>query len=328
MRHLKKLAATVALSACAGFAQADYSAIYVFGDSLSDMGNLRAVTQNPAIPERFSNGPVAMEVLAASLGLSLTPSHHLLPPAATGGVYGNNFAIAGAVAIDADGNPATPDTNLPTQINAFLQLHGNQAPDDALYVLMIGGNDIFAARDLLVEGGERPRRAANKRIKAAVKSVEQQLRTLVQAGARTILVINAPDVGATPNTDLAAAAVLADAPSKRDSRVARNLEKITRTLSAGYNGRLSQAVADVEDDTGVDIQEFDLFGFFDEMVDNAQEYGYTNTTEACVYGLTGGGWNPSCDFETFVFFDEIHPTAITHARAAQAVLQLLQARAQ
>ncbi len=34
----------------------EYSNIYVFGDSLSDIGNLRAVTQDPSIPDRFSNG--------------------------------------------------------------------------------------------------------------------------------------------------------------------------------------------------------------------------------------------------------------------------------
>ena len=96
----------------------NYSNVYVFGDSLSDNGNLMAL--DPSVPQRFTNGPVAVEVIAAGLGMSLTPSYHLLqtPP------FGNNYAIAGAKAVDEDGNEQTPDINLPTQVNAFLQIHG------------------------------------------------------------------------------------------------------------------------------------------------------------------------------------------------------------
>ena len=90
--------------------------------ALSDNGNLHAL--NAQAPVRFTNGPVAAEVVAAQLGLSLTPSYHLLqtPP------FGNNYAIAGAKAVDDDGDESTPDINLPTQVNAFLQIHGGVAP--------------------------------------------------------------------------------------------------------------------------------------------------------------------------------------------------------
>ncbi|GLQ33161.1 SGNH/GDSL hydrolase family protein [Litoribrevibacter albus] len=323
-RSLRKLITGLAFGTATAVASAqDYSQIYVFGDSLSDNGNLHAVTQDPNIPERFTNGAVAVEVLAAQLGLTLSPSYHLLPPEVTLGNYGNNYAIAGAITTDEDGNLATPDINLPTQVGAFLQIHGFQAPQDALYVVMIGGNDIRAARSVLVDGDLGARRDANKLLKKAIRSVETQLSTLISAGAQHIVVVNAPDIGAIPETDLVAAQALANADNIRDRIVAKKLEKFTRVLTAVYNGRLSAAVSDIEDATGIDIIEYDLFNFLDDAIDNYQEYGYTNNTDACVYAITGGGYNPECNFETFVFFDEIHPTAVTHQRAALELHQLL-----
>jgi outer membrane lipase/esterase len=97
----------------------EFSEIYVFGDSLSDTGNLQAATQDPNIPEIFSNGPVTMEVVANLLGLPLSNSYHLL-----GGElpFGNNFSTASAVTRDSDDDETTADINLPTQVNAFLPL--------------------------------------------------------------------------------------------------------------------------------------------------------------------------------------------------------------
>ncbi|MFE8072204.1 SGNH/GDSL hydrolase family protein [Marinobacteraceae bacterium S3BR75-40.1] len=304
---------------------ANYSNIYIFGDSLSDNGNLKAITQNPAIPERFTNGPVAVEVLGASLGFSVTPSLHLLPPEVVNGQYGNNYAIAGAIAIDADGDETTPDTNLPTQVNAFLQLHGGQAPADALYVVMIGGNDIYDAQDIVIDGTWGAGIEADQRLKAATDSVKRQLGKLVASGAQHILVVNAPDIGATPLTDIKKAQVLAGADSLRDLFVGQTLVPYTRTLSQIYNLRLAISVAEVELASGVDIKEANLLAFLDDSIANRDEYGYENVTDACIFLQTqGGAPNPGCNFSTWLFFDEIHPTAVTHQRAAQTLLEALQ----
>ncbi|MCP5161020.1 MAG: SGNH/GDSL hydrolase family protein [Hahellaceae bacterium] len=331
-----KLFATLAFSACASFAQADFSEIYVFGDSLSDIGNLKAVTQDPAIPERFTNGPVAVEVLAAGLGHSLTASYHLLPPALTGGVYGNNYAIAGAKAIDEDGNEATPDINLPTQVNAFLQIHGGMAPEDALYVVLIGGNDIRGARDVRASAAhadspverEAIRKAANDLIAQAVDAEQAQIEKLIGAGARHVMVLNAPDIGAIPESDLIALQAGQTAETRAQARKAERLPAIATKLSAKYNRQLARKLARTEHRTGVDIIEFDLFGFLTSQIDDAEDFGYTNTDDACIYVFSQGGTvNPECsDFPVatgFLFWDEIHPTAAAHQRAGQAVLSTL-----
>ncbi len=79
----------VSLASSQAFA---YSALYVFGDSLSDTGNVYnslggAYPPPPYFNGRFSNGPVWVETFAANLGLTAN--------AATGG--GTNWAFGGAV---------------------------------------------------------------------------------------------------------------------------------------------------------------------------------------------------------------------------------------
>ncbi len=319
----------------AGLAQAgNYTKMYVFGDSLSDAGNLKAVLQDPNIPQRFTNGPVAVEVIASVLGLPLTNSYHLLGGALP---FGNNYAIAGARAIDEDGNEATPDINLPTQVNAFLQIHRGQAPQDALYIVMIGGNDIRDAREIRIEniyasGTERQELVEDSRdsIALSVESEAAQIRKLIAAGARNILVVNAPDIGKIPETLLKSQALQAAAPDERARNKAAKLPKIATNLTKRYNRELRQAIKRIEQEMNIDVMEFDLRRFNDEQIENAAALGFTNTTAPCIYVFTQGGTpNAECvatapNFPfvtTFYFWDEIHPTARAHYNAAMGLLE-------
>ena len=66
--------ATIFLASCLTANATSYSAVFAYGDSLSDNGNLFAVSGIPPAPYfngRFSNGPVAVEQLAATLGAPL-----------------------------------------------------------------------------------------------------------------------------------------------------------------------------------------------------------------------------------------------------------------
>lgn len=326
MNQLNRILSTSLLSlGLASTASAlDYSNLYVFGDSLSDTGNLQTFSQDPQVPSRFTNGPVAVEVLAAQLGLSISNALHL-----TGAQHGNNFAVAGAVAIDEDGDEATPDINLPTQVNSYLAFNGYQADANALYIVMIGGNDIRAARTIMGTAEKGARKAAKQRIRQAASSIKAQLQKLATAGAQNIMVINAPDIGAIPETDLVAMQLLATADSKRETRIANKLEKITGIFSAKYNGRLSRVVERIERQFDLNIIEIDLSEFLSDTIENPEQYGITNTEDACIYVFSqAGAFNPECDLDTFVFFDEIHPTTNIHQRAAVSIYEKLMENAE
>ena len=312
---------TLILSTLISFSAFAYDNIYIFGDSLSDTGNAKIFSgnaANPAFPERFSNGPVAVDIITAAYGLTATPSLFL-----TGQALGNNYAVGGAKAIDADGNEATPDTNLPTQINSFLAFNGGVADPDALYIVIIGGNDLFAAQAIragvvsATSGQERSgiRKAARASVKTAVLTVEAQVMKLVAAGAQNILIGNAPDIGSVPATDLLVANLLANAQTKSQEKKSIRMFEASTKLSALFNRKLSRAIGRIEKNSGLDFFEWDLFGFLTGQVEAGADIGLTNTEDAC-------DSLPAC--EGFLFVDGVHPTTVVHQRAGIDVLGILQ----
>jgi phospholipase/lecithinase/hemolysin len=163
MIHRSFSRAALALAACSvamlGLSTAraaNFSAEYVFGDSLSDRGNI-AEFENvhglfsgnfpdpPSNHDSFSNGPVAVQLLAQSLGLNANPSLWLTGFQDPAGLFpgftsGTNYAVGGATSADA--NAAIPGINLPEQVAAYNSLVSDHADPNALYVVMIGGNDV------------------------------------------------------------------------------------------------------------------------------------------------------------------------------------------
>ncbi len=306
-RNLVKIIVPLLLL-CTSWAQADtsFSRLYVFGDSLSDTGNLGAVVgplPPPFFMNRISNGPVAVETLATRLGLTVDASLHVL-----GLNAGSNYAVAGANALGDN----LEDLN--TQILGFQINHSFVAPADALYVMFIGGNDIRAARS------EIDFKQARAIVRAAANEVRLAIQTLAHAGARSFLLINAPNVGAIPETRLISDAI--DDPE---------LVKRARKLTQLYRAALHDVAEDLGDDdeygNGIDIVEFDLFKFLNKLLKRADEFGFTNTTDPCFSSETFN-FHPDCNFganfDHFVFFDEIHPTARTHALAGEAMFEALQ----
>ncbi len=266
-----------------------YSRVVVFGDSLSDTGNLASVIGNfpspPYYMNRVSNGPVAVEVLANRLNLNALPSLHLIGPA-----RGSNYAVAGARARGSE------LIDLGFQVTMFLANNSGVAPANFLYIVFIGGNDVRDAR------GEADQTTAMAIIDQAVAMEIAAIQTLATAGARDILVINVPDIGAMPESGLLAAAL--GLPT---------LKEYASALTRAYNKKLKRQLEIVEHQLhGVEIEQFDLFKFFGKLIKHADKYGFDNATDACFSSATLVV-NPACNFENFVFFDEIHPTAHAHA---------------
>ncbi len=294
-----------------------FGELIVFGDSLSDTGNIKSLVDAgivspdphpspPYAPGRFSNGPVAVEGLAAALGLDASSSLHLVNL-----FVGSNFAVGGARAARPGG------TDLAVQVQAFLASRGGLAPSDALYVVMIGGNDIRAARGGL--DAVPAKKDARALVAQAAAGVDQAIRALVVAGARSILVGNAPDIGNVPETALLAAL-------RDDPKFAREARK----LSKRYNRAIDKLIHGIEHDFGnfgVRVALFDVFDFLREVRADGEELGFINTDDACLNTLTGQ-FHPQCipgvTDNQFVFFDLIHPSAAVHALAGEAMLEALE----
>jgi phospholipase/lecithinase/hemolysin len=149
-------------------AASPFSHIVVFGDSLSDDGNLFAldpgnVPASKYYRGRFSNGPVWVEYLAGP---------DLLDATLVNNAYGG----------------ATTDGSTPPGLGLQISAYTATADvlPDALYVIWIGANDFLGgASDF-----ETP--AAN---------IETAMEDLAQFGANHILVVDLPDLGAVPRNN-------------------------------------------------------------------------------------------------------------------------------
>ena len=285
------LSAGLALPAAASIA--DYSSFFVFGDSLSDDGNLyRAQVAagdpdpTPASPPyfngRFSNGPVWDEAIAAAFGAM--------------GRATANFAYGGAQAV-ANGD-AVPD--LPLQIGIFAAkvpqaLLGGRP----LASVWLGANDLFA---LVNAGTPADEIAAPARL--AADAVLAGARGLAALGVRDFLIANLPDLGAVPAYALLAPASQASASA----------------ATAAFNDQLAADIAVLRGE-GNGATLLDVAGLFTSLLADPAAFGVANATVPCV--IPGVSVCAPDVAATLAFFDPVHPTAPIHealTRAAEAAL--------
>jgi outer membrane lipase/esterase len=305
----KQILAALGLAAVALSSQAaGFSALYVFGDSLSDSGNNRAVLGNggatqvvtgnsyiPSLPYAsgtYSNGAVWVNSFATGLGLASFAAPSL------GG--GGNYAYGGArTSIDGSFFGFPPSAR--SQVNTFVAATPNtqaapeaNIPSTALYVVAAGGNDARAVAEAIAGGA--PVAAT---IAAAAATYATDVGNIVDKlqlnGAVNIVVWDTPDLGKSP-------AALAGGPAAAGLGTA---------IARAFNTALAQRMSF---ETGVTT--FDVFGLINNVAANPASFGFTNITDAC--GAVVG-----CDASKYLFWDGIHPTAAGHTLIANAMLAVV-----
>jgi phospholipase/lecithinase/hemolysin len=330
------------------------SALFVVGDSLSDVGNVAAAADyvlnvpldpptvglcNPVevlalkrrcddlfyLQSRVSDGPVAVEHLAEHLGLApLRPSLHLLPNQSREGTV---YAVAGAKA------RGVADEDLARQVDWLLARHA-LLPPDALYVIMIGGND---AIDALQADFATPAAAVEPSaaiVTAAIAAIAAQAERLLAFGARQVVVANVPDLASVP-------AVRVVARARRDEAAAL---AAASAISVAFNRELDAKLDDLQArvqwlvPTPI-IARFDLYAAL-SAAQLATAAAGGNAVDACfatdVYRESSAAqrvFHPDCApaaadgaprFAQFAFFDGIHPTGTAHAVLGAALAIMLQ----
>lgn len=259
-------------------AESPFSAMYVFGDSLSDTGNFFALSggfpEPPYFEGRNSNGILWVEYLAMELGISPIDFHNYAVNGATSGR--GNYNDIPDLGIEFPG--------LHDEIDQFVaELNVERADEDALYIVWVGANDFFA-EDF----------QPDKSIAKAIRNTTRAVRRLHAQGARHIMVINLPDLGLTPYGPLLQPA------------------GILSYLSAVYNANLESALAKLAW-AGVDTIPVDSSAALQDVVANPGNYPpLTNVTDAFL--LT----NPFGDPNEYLFWDLVHPTTTGHSIIADA----------
>jgi len=273
---------------------ASFNQLYVFGDSLSDPGNVYNATLQtfppspPYFEGRFSDGPLWVDYLGDQLGLkpTLLTTIPSTPP-----TQGINFAFGGASS--GFGNAVVPNPSLPgvlQQVLGFagtLQANNQTANPDALYTLWGGGNDFLF---LNPEDSTTP-----------ISNISLALNTLVGVGAKNILLFNLPDLAQLPA-------------AKIDDRNPTTLSESTSEFNLG----LATTVSALSQNPNLNIISVDTYSLFNQ----ASALGFTNVTESCLSRLDI--CNPGNN--KFLVWDGFHPTTAAHKVIADAALAAIEAK--
>ncbi|MBT8443605.1 MAG: SGNH/GDSL hydrolase family protein [Gammaproteobacteria bacterium] len=245
--------------------------LVVFGDSLSDTGNLFAATGGTVPPPpyfngRFSNGLIWVDTLTSSLSISV-----------------DNYAVGGAQTGTMnvnDGLPGGPFGGLQDQIADYT---GGTVDTTATHIVWAGANNFTTIP---------------ADISAAISTSVTELLTAVgnlkAQGVTDIWLINLPDLGLTPRLlDL-------------------GLGAQGSALTDAFNGALNTGLAGAG---FTDVNVFDSAGALRDIVGDPGAFGFANVTDGCLNDLTCL-LSPTVA-DTYMFWDDIHPTTVTHDILAQ-----------
>lgn len=274
----------------ASLSSQSYDEIYVFGDSLSDVGNTSNVFETltgeafpppPYFQGRASNGPVWVEYLGQELGL--TPTLYI--DVATGAIPadGINFAFGGANTESSNTIEPSLLPGLQQQIDNFTA--NTSADPDALYIVWAGANDYLSA------GVTDPTEPVNN-LSTAVSS-------LAEYGAEDIMVVNLPDLGKLPGTS-------------DNSQNSTNLNALTEA----HNSSLAANLDSLSQNSDVNIIPLDVNSLFNEAIADPGAFGLKNVTDSCLA--------VTCDNpDEYLFWDDIHPTTTAHQLVGELAVSAL-----
>lgn len=297
--------------------------LVIFGDSLSDNGNLYAISSAahkviplvPVVPMdppyfkgRFSNGPVWNEILAQSMNIELA-----------------NYAYGGAWVESVWDSRQVVPFDLGTQVNFYLVSAAQDFNKEKhLYVIWAGANDY-------VDGRSDAEYATTN----TVAVIKKQIDWLIYYGAKQFLIFTIPDLSLIPEV------------AERGAEYAAAIGKLT-TL---HNEKVAAMIA-AEKAEHPDLKFIlsDISSYFSDVIEHPAKFNLEDTKTACYRGgydmmlklanikeieaakevkidlinnaslrtayytsrLSALGEQPCKNPDKYLFWDHIHPTRIGH----------------
>lgn len=312
---MKKLLLVVSIF-CSSFVFAqNFTTLYIFGDSLSDVGNKtpKNFSANGKIysensPEykysygnRWSNGKVWNEYLAEMLDVAV-------PTNSENG--GTNYAYGGGMS-----STGTSDilgcVDINRQITGLekgFAAKGTQFLSTDLVCLWGGANNLFFSLPTMTTQSIA---LYQKEAIETAQEMGENIKSLISLGAKNIIVMNLPNVGKTPS-DL-------NDPDK---------SALDSAFSLAFNEELALQVAQIKaDNADVNIIDIDVCTIFDDILENPSSYGFDDVTSEsiAIYEANEDKYATpeevmaNVDTSKVLFWDDVHPSTYGHKAIADVV---------
>ncbi|KAI9505290.1 GDSL-like Lipase/Acylhydrolase-domain-containing protein [Coemansia spiralis] len=257
----------------------------VLGNSLSDNGNTGALLHTTAYWDgRFSNSYVWDEYTAKLLGMNLV-----------------NLAYGGATSNNAISPVVQNGITIPSlhdQVNMLLAKYPSPSQfhlENDVIQIEIGGNDIFAAIDGLLNGTLSLQTFAME----VGQSIASDIQTLVDAGYKNIDLWNLPVIQKTP--------MVVSNPT---------YSAYAGAVVATMNSAIKQLVETVAENNKAKTQGIHVFDLFSLMTAALEPQvlaalKITDSTDAC-YTTVNNVVNVCSNPDVHFFYDDIHPASRMH----------------
>ncbi|KAG8492680.1 hypothetical protein CXB51_010315 [Gossypium anomalum] len=261
-------------------------AVYMFGDSLVDVGNNNFLpvsfakanfphngvdfpTRKPT--GRFCNGKNAADFLAEKLGLPSSPPYlSLSTNNITSHLTGVSFASGGAGIFNStDRGQAIP---LSDQVDGFMsvnkilmKLGAQNQTSKSLFAFVIGSNDLF---DYFGSSNLRKQKTPQQYVDLMVTTLKQQLMRLYAVGAQRFFLAGVGAIGCIP---------LERVKNKKQGCNAEN-----NFWAVKYNDGLKAMLNELKSELqGFNYSYCDTYAIMQTITQNASTYGFNEIKAAC-----------------------------------------------
>jgi phospholipase/lecithinase/hemolysin len=294
-----------------------FTQVIVFGDSLSDDGNIAHRARDtfgfsyPSSNFNYSdyrftddtNTSPAANLYVGTWHEQLEKTFLGLAVAKNSLDGGTDYAFGGATTKDGTQNRTIINNpfpfgggdftitidNMGKQINDYLASHATDA--NALYILWGGGNDLFDDYSA-------------QNVSDTANRVGGLIVRLANAGARNFLVLNVPPLGAVPNSFGDSNRVLA-----LDYASAIYRDHLNSVIASTISGLAGSGIT-------IHVYTFDVWLDLIRVLGQPAHYNFVNTIDSA---QGASGVNP----DEYLFWDDIHPTTGGHHELANEANRLL-----
>ncbi|KAK8648588.1 hypothetical protein V6N13_129337 [Hibiscus sabdariffa] len=305
-------------------------AVFVFGDSLVDVGNNNYLPVSIAKADfphngidfptkkptgRFCNGKNAADLLAEKLGLPSSPPYLSLSKKKDAPSYINGVSFASGGAGIFNGTDQTLGQSIPLlkQVDYYIAVQkilvqqiGSSAAEShlskSLFVIVIGSNDIF---DYFGSSDRRKKSTPQQYVDLMANTLKGQLKRLYETGARKFVLTGIGAIGC--------------APAERVTNETHECSEERNFWSVKYNEKLKAMLTGFKSELqGVNYSYFDTYSIMQKAIQNPSSYGFNEIKSACC-GLGDLKAKVPCvpvskyctNRSDHVFWDLYHPTEAT-----------------